>query len=299
MSKFSFGMIVFNGDFFLKQCLDGVYDFAHEIIVIEGADAVSRPFANALGQSTDNTWETLKNYPDPKNKIKLIRGTFAGKDEQSNEYMKHVTGDFIWLLDSDELYHSAHIDKLARTLHDDPELMAVEMRHHVFFGGLTRIAHGKHWENTFWRIHRFFPGCTYATHRPPTVMHPNGGSMNAMRHLSADQLDDWGIRMHHYSYVLDRQVEEKIRYHAHWRPTKYPKERDVNYFHYDYLTKIWEPWKTNRQAVESQHGISPNIYRSADGVPVPDSTVPFTGTHPAAMHSHWLYQQTFNSVVAA
>jgi glycosyltransferase involved in cell wall biosynthesis len=289
-SRFSFGMIVFNGDFFLRQCLDGVYDFAHEIIVIEGSDEVSRPFANADGSSTDRTWDILQNYPDPKRKIKLFRGRFKDKDEQSNGYMPHVTGDFIWLLDSDELYQPNDMDRIARALHDDPELMAVEMRHRVFFGGLDRIAHGKHWENTFWRIHRFFPGARYITHRPVDILHPSGQTLNQMKHISANQLDEWGIRMYHYSYVLDKQIEEKIRYHAYWRPTKYPREKDVNYFHYDYIEKIWRPWKTDRRCIENAYGISPNIYRDENGIIVKDRTIAFEGLHPPAMRSHPLYQ---------
>jgi hypothetical protein len=119
-------------------------------------------------------------------------------------------------------------------------------------------------------------------------------SLNEMKHISADQLDDWGIRMFHYSYVLDRQVEEKIRYHAHWRPTKYPKERDVDYFHYDYIEKIWRRWKTDRAGVERAYGISPQVYRNAGGNPIPaDCTLPFTGSHPPAMRSHPLYKATY------
>src|ERR1700733_9905683 len=129
MSRFSFGMIVFNGDFFLRQCLDGVYDFAHEIVIVEGADAVSQPFANADGSSTDRTWDILQNYPDPKNKIRLVRGKFKDKDEQSNAFMQHLSGDFVWLLDSDEMYLPQDMERLAKTLHDDPEFMGAEVRH--------------------------------------------------------------------------------------------------------------------------------------------------------------------------
>jgi hypothetical protein len=207
----------------------------------------------------------------------------------------------VWLLDSDEMYQPADMERIARALHDDPELMAVEMRHMVFFGGLERIAHGRHWETTFWRIHRLHPGARYISHRPVNIMHPTSGqTLNEMKHISADQLDEWGIRMYHYSYVLDRQVEEKMRYHTHWRPTKYPKERDINYFHYDYLEKIWRPWKTDRDRVEREHGISPQVYRDAQGNRIPaDRTVPFAGTHPPAMRSHPLYQQTYRTQCAA
>lgn len=290
-AKFSFGMIVFNGEYFLKQVLDGVYDFAHEIVVVEGSDLISRPLANPHGGSTDSTWEILQSYPDPKRKLRLVRGIFKDKDEQSNAFMKHLTGDFVWLLDSDEMYQPADMERIARALTDDPELMAVQMRHRVFFGGLDRVADGKHWENTFWRIHRLYPGARYIGHRPVNVMHPSGVTMNDMKHISADQLDEWGIRMYHYSYVMDAQVAEKVRYHTQWRPTKYPRERDVNYFHYDYLEKIWNPWKWDRERIEREHGISPNIYRDEAGIVIKDRTVAFLGSHPPAMRTHPLFTQ--------
>ncbi|HVT89393.1 MAG TPA: glycosyltransferase [Tepidisphaeraceae bacterium] len=291
--KISFGMIVFNGDYFLRQCLDGVYDFAHEIVIVEGGDAISQPFANPDGTSTDQTWEILAGYPDPKNKIKLIRGRFKDKDEQSNAYMSQVSGDFIWQIDSDELYHPADMNQIAGMLYDDSDLMAVEFPIHDFYGGLDRVAVGKHWNVGYWRIHRLFPGSRYLTHRPPTVVHPNGQSMNHMKHLDRFTLAGHGIFLHHYSYVLDRQVREKIRYHSYWRPTQYPKEKDVNYFHYDYIEKIWEPWKYDRERVEREIGISPNIYRDTAGNIIKDHTVMFEGSHPVAVQSHPLFEQTY------
>ena len=70
--KFSFLMIVFNGDDFLHQSLESVYDFAHEIFVIEGAVKEAWPIANVDGSSTDNTIQVLNDFPDPLKKIKII-----------------------------------------------------------------------------------------------------------------------------------------------------------------------------------------------------------------------------------
>lgn len=293
MSRFSFGMIVFNGDFFLREALDGVYDFAHEIIIIEGADTNSMPFANPDGSSTDDTLRIIREYPDPRKKIRLIQGQWRDKDEQSNAYMSYVTGDFIWLLDSDELYQPDEMDLIARRLTDDPSLMSVSFTSRTFFGNLHRLAAGRHWQMPVWRIHRMFPGATYKTHRPPTIIHPCGQDMNTMPRLDAADLAAEGIYMYHYSYVLDRQVQEKMRYHQRWRPTIYPREKDVNYFHYDYLDKIWEPWKTNPTAIEARYGISPNMYKDAQGKPILDHTEPFVGSHPPAMRGHKLYIDTY------
>lgn len=34
--KISFGMIVFNGNYVLRECLESIYPYAHEILIAEG-----------------------------------------------------------------------------------------------------------------------------------------------------------------------------------------------------------------------------------------------------------------------
>ena len=34
--KIAFGMIVFNGDFVIKECLESVYPYANQILIAEG-----------------------------------------------------------------------------------------------------------------------------------------------------------------------------------------------------------------------------------------------------------------------
>src|SRR5258708_25888879 len=97
-------MIVFNGETFLQELLESIYDFAYEIVVVEGPDQNSLPMAGPDGGSTDRTLEILRSYPDPKRKLRGIRGTWRDKDEQSNPYMDEVFGDYI--LQGDE--HDIH-----------------------------------------------------------------------------------------------------------------------------------------------------------------------------------------------
>src|SRR5512134_1673059 len=103
-ARFSFGMIVFNGETFLHELLDSIYDFAYEIFGVEGPDQNSLPMAGPDGGSTDRTVEILRSYPDPERKLRVIRGTWRDKDEQSNRYMDEVSGDYIWQVDDDEIY---------------------------------------------------------------------------------------------------------------------------------------------------------------------------------------------------
>jgi hypothetical protein len=105
--KITFGMIVFNAEKnlpngMLSACIQNIYDFAHEIIIVEGAtkainhyfDGDTSKFTND-GKSNDRTIEIIKSFPDPKNKIKLIesKGFWDGKTQMCNEYAKIALND--------------------------------------------------------------------------------------------------------------------------------------------------------------------------------------------------------------
>jgi len=56
----------------------------------------------------------------------------------------------------------------------------------------------------------------------------------------------------------------------------------------------------DRERVEREFGLSPVIYRDKQtGELIRDWTEPFLGTHPPAMHSHPLHQETFQKRHAA
>ena len=78
--KIAFGMIVFEGDYVLKECLESIYPFASQILIAEGPVT----FWQQQGRTTslDDTNVILENFPDPENKIKIVHGQFKEKDEQ-------------------------------------------------------------------------------------------------------------------------------------------------------------------------------------------------------------------------
>ena len=69
---FSFVMIVLNGMPFIENSLKSIYEFAHEIIIIEGAVEKCMFAANVNGSSIDGTVEFIKSFPDTQNKIKFF-----------------------------------------------------------------------------------------------------------------------------------------------------------------------------------------------------------------------------------
>src|SRR3546814_19343546 len=69
--RITFGMIVLNGEPFLRYNLRSLYPYAHQIIVAEGAAPGARNIATPQGHSRDGTLEVLRRFKqeeDPEDK---------------------------------------------------------------------------------------------------------------------------------------------------------------------------------------------------------------------------------------
>jgi len=108
--KIVFGMIVFNGNYVLRECLASVYEFANQIVIAEGP--VRYWQEQGYKTSTDSTNEILDGFPDPLGKISIVHGQYQEKDQQCNAYVKNIRSenDYIWNLDSDEVYRKEDIE---------------------------------------------------------------------------------------------------------------------------------------------------------------------------------------------
>jgi glycosyltransferase involved in cell wall biosynthesis len=305
--KISFGMIVFNGDTFLREVLESIYDFAFEIIIVEGPDQNALPMAGPDGASRDRTMEIIENFPDPLKKIRVIRGIWENKDQQSNRFIIEATGDYIWQVDDDEVYKPEDLQKIEELLLADPKITAVSFYWQNFFKTFDRVMVADA-PYEVWRLFRLKPGYVFKTHRPPTVIDPvTGMEMNSVRPLRGAELANMGIYIYHYSYMTDRQVFDKIKYHSNYRLREAQagipaialidrssrlqriwkrlwqtrillplRKRMDKGFNYSYVHQVWRQWDVDPIGVEESMGISPSPgpYRR---------TQSFTGSHPKSM----------------
>lgn len=272
---FSFVMIVLNGMPFIKSSLQSIYEFAHQIIVVEGAVEQCRFAAGPDGSSTDGTVEFLHSFPDPDNKMILIQGAWTEKCQMQNEALKYVTGDYVWLIDSDEVYKQEDLESVRQILRQDPSITQVNFIPDNFWKGLDTIfVSDKFFESDYHyrRLFRYVPGAVFTSHRPPTMQWPGRQETTEQMHLlDGKTTRKMGIVPFHYSYVTDAQVRQKVELYRRYGWGK-GWEIDLHQW-YEQCFKKWTP--SNSREIESRWPVWAGDKNSR--------TQQFTGTHPEVM----------------
>lgn len=279
MIKIAFGMIVFEGDYVLRECLEQVYPYATQILVAEGPVKYWQDRGRTI--STDNTNNILKSFPDPENKITVIHGQYSEKDQQCNAYIKHMRADidYLWNLDSDEIYKKQDIEKTIEFLEREKPT-SVGVRSLSFYGGFNNYLTGFELNrDNFLRIFRVTDGSEWLTHRPPTIRYPSEHKI-IRKHINSNTFYELtGVQMYHYSYVFPLQVKNKIEYYK----AKVSRHKCID----DYYNQVYLPWMKGEdfdkfcleKEYEGVHEFKPE-YRG------PCYTEPFNGEHPRSVQKN-------------
>ena len=239
--KIAFGMIVFNGNYVLEEVLTAVYPYASQILIAEGPVKFWQD--QGFITSTDGTNEIIDNFPDPDNKIKIVHSQYKEKDEQCQAYMKFLSDDtdYLWNLDSDEIFKPEDIEKLIRIL-EEGEYTSVGFKSISFYGGFDKYLTGFEEKAEFRRVFKVYPGAYWSTHRPPTIAYAKDV---VLKHLSFHTLaDKYNIRMYHYSYVFPDQVYTKVKY--------YKMAISKNLCIDNYFESIYHPWVLGNDSVKKE-----------------------------------------------
>lgn len=229
--RITFGMIVLNGEPFLRYNLRSIYPFAHQIIVAEGASPRAAHAATPDGHSLDGTLTALYRFKaeeDPDDKLIIVTAEMCGhlngfwpgeKDEQSRAYADRATGDWLWQIDVDEFYHPSDIARVIAFLQQHPETTCLCFRAYHFWGGFDYCAEGgifwhRQYQGEPWgryrRVLRWRPGYRYDSHRPPTIVDERGRNITRRRMYVADS---FGVWMYHYYMVFPHQFSRKGAYY--------------------------------------------------------------------------------------
>ena len=255
--KISFGIIVINGEPFIKYCLRSIYPFAYEIIVVEGGNEGAKAVATVDGHSIDGTLEALKQFKreeDPENKVKIITrdgfwpkkiGTGDWRTLQSCAYAEMATGDYLWQIDIDEFYKPEDMGKLIHMLAEDHSITAVSFNTLTFWGALNYTVDSWMLRRGYATYHRLFkwgPGYQYIKHEPPTVVNDSGQDLRTIHWVGGDELARQGINLYHYSLLFPWQVKQKTKIYQMERPD-YCKEI-VNWAEHNYF-RLENPYRVH------------------------------------------------------
>lgn len=268
----TFGMIVLNGEPFIRYNLAALYPFAHQIIVVEGACLSAAAIATQNGHSIDGTLQALQRFKeenDPEEKLVIITAEDEGyndgfwhgeKHEMSKAYAKRATGNYLWQIDVDEFYKPNDIEIVLKLLENDPTISGITFPLITFWGGIKFVLDGFSFRYTGdGNCHRLFKwglGYQYLTHRPPTILDNNGIDLREKNWIIASEMKKKGVYMFHYDILLPVQAERKslyysqVNWHAYesskilgWKESIYDKLQDpyhpyTVYTHFSWLNRF-------------------------------------------------------------
>lgn len=229
-TKITFGIIVLNGEPFIKYNLRALYPYAHQIIIVEGASPFAKNIATRDGHSIDNTLEAIKSFirdEDPDNRVQIVTAEDEGhpngfwpgeKHEQSQAYAKRASGNWLWQIDVDEFYMPDDMTWICKNILVRPDVQAVTFRPITFWGGIDYFVDGWYLHylqgKNMHRLFRWNSKFTYLTHRPPTVVDENGNDLRKHGWVTAAELKKKNIIMYHYSLLFPQQVNSKSAYYS-------------------------------------------------------------------------------------
>jgi len=265
MPKITFQMIVFNGDHVLEQVLQSILPFG-PLVVTEGPVDYWR--SRGFTGSTDRTLEILEEYRNYGHGILgVVSGAFIEKDYMMNAAMHLVPDDttHLWMVDSDEVYKPDDLEFIVQQI-DEYGYDSVEFKPYSFYGGFDYYMTG-HEEKAIWRrVQRYYPGAKWLTHRPPTILLPDGDKPST---LGGQTLLQYDLRIYHYSYVFPSQVKTKTEYYFQRSP-----QRTIP----DYFNRVYLPWVLGkREEVEEQYD---GVHELWPVNRMHSRTEPFKGEHP-------------------
>lgn len=175
----------------LKEVIDGIWEFSDKIIVIDGSPS---------GSSTDGTIEYLKCLDE--NKVAWATGTFKNLWEQKNVAMKFgltFDPDYFMTVDADEILDQTDLKKL-RTyieIEDAPPVIMFKMWH--TWKDFKHHQVGGPFSNPFIRLFKAVPGIHYDP--PPAGDEPKDA-------------ENRYLKIHDYYVSKTKFLPEPITFHV-------------------------------------------------------------------------------------
>lgn len=211
--KISVQMIIFNEVEYFEQAYDSIYNFADEIIIVEGSfGSLIEKYKSK--RSTDGTLKILDSLSDHKTKLKVYYRNYD-QIAQRQFAREQVALDMDWLfiVDGDEIYKEDDLKNLRKILKQASiNVMRYKMQQKVFF---LDIKHFCKQRDPLGRLFRLHKGSSFlideGEHFNDNEMKSRSGQHYKEKEL---QLPEDKVCTYHYSFTKNKEkiLQKELNY---------------------------------------------------------------------------------------
>lgn len=203
--KVTVQMNVYNAENYLSYSLGSIYKFADRIVIIDGAFNEKMPSQF----STDRTEAIVRDFHDVQGKIVYVKTSSKNQVEQRNKIWQYAIGDWLFLVDYDEVYRKSELVAAKKFLAEvQKDSYWVEAK--VFINSLL----------SYFRM--FYPRL-FRIKKAMEYIAPNHLQCSEGRFRPLEIVPN--LTMYHYSFVKDRwgikRLQRKVELPEGYRDGKY------------------------------------------------------------------------------
>jgi glycosyltransferase involved in cell wall biosynthesis len=217
-----------------------------------------------VGDCSDGTKEKILALQDPKIRIintvwdESLRKGGEILAQQTNIALDHITGDWGFYIQGDEVIHEKYLEIVRSALqkwNDHPEVEGLLFHYHHFYGSYEYIGTSRKWYRREIRIVRNDP--SIRSYKDAQGFRKNG------KKLQVKAVDAY---IYHYGWVRDpkAQLKKNVSFNKYWHDDEWIAEHvDATSFDYDLLESL-DRFEGTHPAVMKDRIVSKNWKFSYD-----------------------------------
>lgn len=192
----SCSIITFNEERIIEKTLSSIHNWVDEIIVVDSF-------------STDNTVSILEMF-----NVKLYQQKWQGYSKQKNYAISKCTGDWILVLDADEVVSSNLKDEILRAIKKPKRNIAFQIPR-KFFIGKRWIKYGGYYPDCQLRLFKRESKAQFLQREVHESLKLNGkiGCLNnPLEHYAYSTINDYKKSLDEYAVLASKEIKNNIYY---------------------------------------------------------------------------------------
>ena len=192
----SVAIITYNEDRIIEKTLSAIHNWVDEIVVVDSF-------------STDNTVNILEMFS-----VKLFQEKWKGYAKQKNIAVSKCSGDWILVLDADEIISPALKDEILNVIKKPGNNVGYQIKR-KFFIGKKWIRHGGYYPDYQLRLFKNNIGASFnnrEVHESISLEGEVGCLQNPIEHYAYKDLKDYQKTLEKYALLASKEIKNKSFY---------------------------------------------------------------------------------------